>query len=164
MRLSGQRHASAALYDREWTPNTHWIGGWVGLRAGLGTEARVKIICLCRGSSSGRPVCSETLCWLSYPSSQVQWYRNYTYHQLQQSITLHFALIWFSGKPAITSLHGINSLIFVTETCIFYEERSEFLNNLPALFMSTSVLKSQPQCDHNVPCMLHTDTAQYRHL
>jgi hypothetical protein len=24
----------------EWTPGTHWIGGWVGLRAGLGTEAR----------------------------------------------------------------------------------------------------------------------------
>jgi hypothetical protein len=45
--MNGQRHASAALYAQERTPGTHWIGGWVGLRTGLGTEDRVKIICLC---------------------------------------------------------------------------------------------------------------------
>jgi hypothetical protein len=38
--VSGQRHAPAALYSWERTPGTHWIGGWVGLRAGLDTEAR----------------------------------------------------------------------------------------------------------------------------
>jgi hypothetical protein len=37
--VSGQRHALAALYPRERTPGTHWIGGWVGLRAGVFTEA-----------------------------------------------------------------------------------------------------------------------------
>jgi len=42
MGVSGQRHAPAALYPRERTPGTHWIGGWVGLRAGLDTEARGK--------------------------------------------------------------------------------------------------------------------------
>jgi hypothetical protein len=26
---SGQRHAPAALCPPEWTPSTHWIGGWV---------------------------------------------------------------------------------------------------------------------------------------
>jgi hypothetical protein len=54
MRVNGQRHAPAALYPRERTPGTYWIGGWVGLRAGLDTEARGKILCLCRGSNPGR--------------------------------------------------------------------------------------------------------------
>jgi hypothetical protein len=29
-------------------PGTHWIGGWVGLRAGLHTEATERILCLLR--------------------------------------------------------------------------------------------------------------------
>jgi hypothetical protein len=40
MEVSGQRHAPATLYPRERTPGTHWIGGWVGPRAGIDTEAR----------------------------------------------------------------------------------------------------------------------------
>ena len=32
--VSGQQHASAALYPRE-RPGTHFTGGWVGPRAGL---------------------------------------------------------------------------------------------------------------------------------
>jgi hypothetical protein len=44
-------------------PGTHWIGGWVGLRAGLDTEARGKILCLCRGSNPGSLFCSQTLYW-----------------------------------------------------------------------------------------------------
>jgi len=32
--VSGQQHASAALYSRE-RPGNHFTGGWVGLRAGL---------------------------------------------------------------------------------------------------------------------------------
>jgi hypothetical protein len=38
MGVSGQRHTLAALYPRETTLGTQWIGGWVGLRAGLDTE------------------------------------------------------------------------------------------------------------------------------
>jgi hypothetical protein len=34
-------------------PGTHWIGGWVGLRAGLDAGARRKI-CPCRGSNLDR--------------------------------------------------------------------------------------------------------------
>jgi hypothetical protein len=60
MGLSGQRHAPAALYLHDWTPNTHRIGGWVGLRAGLDTGARGKILFLCWGSNADRPVCSQT--------------------------------------------------------------------------------------------------------
>jgi hypothetical protein len=36
---------SGALYPRERTPVTHWTGDWVGLRIGLDTEAREKILC-----------------------------------------------------------------------------------------------------------------------
>jgi hypothetical protein len=66
---SGQPHAPTALYPRKMTPGTHWIGGWKGLRAGLDTEIRGKIICLCRELKPGLPGCSQTLYWLSYPSS-----------------------------------------------------------------------------------------------
>jgi hypothetical protein len=40
------------------TPGTHSTGGWVGPRAGLDTEARRKMYCLCRGSNLDRPVVS----------------------------------------------------------------------------------------------------------
>jgi hypothetical protein len=40
MVLSGQLHATAALYHRERTPGTHRTRGWVGFRAGLGTEEK----------------------------------------------------------------------------------------------------------------------------
>jgi hypothetical protein len=46
-------------------PRTHWIGGWVGLRADMNTEPRGKILCFSQGSNPGRPVCSQ-LYWLSY--------------------------------------------------------------------------------------------------
>jgi hypothetical protein len=45
----------------ERTPGAHWIGGRVGLRPGLETEARGKMPCLCRESNPDRPVCSQTL-------------------------------------------------------------------------------------------------------
>jgi hypothetical protein len=58
-------HIPAALCSKEWIPGTHWIQGWVDLRAGLDTEARGKILCMCRGSNPDRPVCSQTLYTLS---------------------------------------------------------------------------------------------------
>jgi hypothetical protein len=67
--VSGQRHAPAVLYAWEWTPGIHRIGGWMGLRAGMDTEAGGKILYLRQASNPGRPVCSQTLYWLSYPSS-----------------------------------------------------------------------------------------------
>jgi hypothetical protein len=50
-------------------PGINWIGGWVGIRAGMETKAIGKLICLCGGSKPDSPVCSQTLHWLSYPSS-----------------------------------------------------------------------------------------------
>jgi hypothetical protein len=41
---SGQFHVLAALYPWGKDPGTHWIGGWVGPRAGMDAEARRKIL------------------------------------------------------------------------------------------------------------------------
>jgi hypothetical protein len=71
MGVSGQRHAPAASFTPgERTPSTHWIGGWVGLRAGLDPGARRKILCPCRGSNPDRPARSQTLYCLNYHGSR----------------------------------------------------------------------------------------------
>jgi hypothetical protein len=69
----------AALYPRGKDHHTHWIGGWVGPRAGLGLDAgaRRKILCPCRGSNPDRPACSQTQYWLSYRGSYwLVWFWN----------------------------------------------------------------------------------------
>jgi hypothetical protein len=50
----------------ERTPSTHWIGGWVGLRACLDAGTRIKILCPCRGSNPNCPARNQTLYCLSY--------------------------------------------------------------------------------------------------
>jgi hypothetical protein len=45
-----------ALPSGKGPPGTHCTGGWVGLRAGLDTQARGKILSPCRGSNPDRPV------------------------------------------------------------------------------------------------------------
>jgi hypothetical protein len=75
MGVSGQRHAPAALYPRRKDPGTHWTGGWVGLRAGLDTEARGKILSplpRIEPPSPGRPGRSQTLYCLSYPAPWIR--------------------------------------------------------------------------------------------
>jgi hypothetical protein len=46
MEVSGQRHASAALTWGEIAPGTHWIGSWVGPRAGLDDVEIRKVLLL----------------------------------------------------------------------------------------------------------------------
>jgi hypothetical protein len=75
MGVSVQRHVPAALYPGKKTPGTHCTGGWVGpswVPAGLDTEVTGKILLPLPGiepRSPGRPVCSQTLYWLSYLGS-----------------------------------------------------------------------------------------------
>jgi hypothetical protein len=62
MGVSIQCHAPPALYLREKDPGTRWIGGWVGPRAGLDTEATGKILSpLPWIEPCGRPAHSQTL-------------------------------------------------------------------------------------------------------
>jgi hypothetical protein len=63
--VSGQCHAPAALCPGERTPGTHFTGGWVGLRAGLDTEVRGKILCPCRESNLDCPVVQSDCIWHS---------------------------------------------------------------------------------------------------
>jgi hypothetical protein len=44
MEVSGQLHAPAALPKGKQPPGTHWIGGWVGPRAGLDAVKKGKIL------------------------------------------------------------------------------------------------------------------------
>jgi hypothetical protein len=66
--VSGQRHATAPLYRRERTPvPVGWEVGWISQL--ICAEPKEQIICLRWGSNPGRPVCSETLYWQGYHSS-----------------------------------------------------------------------------------------------
>jgi hypothetical protein len=76
--VSGQRHADPTLLPGKYR-DTHCTGGLVGLRTGLDTEARGKVRCLCRRSNPGRPVCSQTLYFQTYPSSSHCCYNIFNY-------------------------------------------------------------------------------------
>jgi hypothetical protein len=88
--VSGQHHAPAALYPGERAPGTHCTGGWVGPRVGLDAEVRGKILCLCRGSNTGRPVRSQTLYWLRNRTHGNNDY--YDYYMQSVFIIWHFKI------------------------------------------------------------------------
>jgi hypothetical protein len=81
---------------KERTSGTHWIGGWVGLIAGLDTETREKILCPCRRSNPGRPVCSQTLYWLSYPRSYSE-----NHKKLMSKYILWVKCLWLYLKQVV---------------------------------------------------------------
>jgi hypothetical protein len=83
-------------------PGTHWIWGWVGFRASLDKEATGKILCLCQGSNPTCPVCSHTLYWLSYLSSN-HYFRN--------------KLVYRKNVVIVTSATGIKFLLFTCVHC-----------------------------------------------
>jgi hypothetical protein len=66
MGVSGQRHVPAALCPGERTHGTHCTGGWVGLRAGLDTEVRGKILCPYRRSNPDWPVVQSVVRHYTY--------------------------------------------------------------------------------------------------
>jgi hypothetical protein len=51
MEVIGQLHAPTALFPRKELSCIHWIGGWVGLRAGLDEVVRRKIPSFYRDSN-----------------------------------------------------------------------------------------------------------------
>jgi hypothetical protein len=56
MEVSGQLHAPAALPPKERAPGTHWIGGWVCLRAVLDAVVKRKIPSPRRESNPKTPI------------------------------------------------------------------------------------------------------------
>jgi hypothetical protein len=69
--VSGQLHAPAALPPGERATGTHWIGGWVGPRAGLDAVEKRKFLTL--PGLELRPLCrparSQSLYRLRYSGS-----------------------------------------------------------------------------------------------
>jgi hypothetical protein len=70
MQVSGQLHTPAALPSGR-SPGTHWIGGWVGPRAGLDAVVKRKIPTPYRDSNSpppDHPARSPALCHWATPA------------------------------------------------------------------------------------------------
>jgi hypothetical protein len=67
--MSGQFHAPAALSPKEKAPGTHWIGVWVGPRAGLDDVEKRKFLTLPRNELRPlrRPTHNQSLYRLRYP-------------------------------------------------------------------------------------------------
>jgi hypothetical protein len=66
MKVSGQRHTMVPPGKGPWYPLHRRLGESLEL---VWTQRLEEKFCLCQGPNPGRPVCSQTLYWLSYPSS-----------------------------------------------------------------------------------------------
>jgi hypothetical protein len=81
----------------ERAPGTHWIGGWMGARAGLDDVEKRQFLTLpgLELLSIGRPARSQSLYRLSYPGSKIQRVRpenapRRTTHGFTLSLTPHY--------------------------------------------------------------------------
>jgi hypothetical protein len=59
--MSGQHHATAALYPQEWTPGIHWIRCWVALRSDLDTETEENALLLSEIEPRSSSMYSDTV-------------------------------------------------------------------------------------------------------
>jgi hypothetical protein len=148
MRVSGQRHAPAALCPWERTSGTHYTGGWVGLRAGLDTEVRGKSFVpagdrtpIARSSSR-----SQTLYWLSYPAPL---FSNrcglYSPHRIRDHI-LQLHNIYFKINVLFVSLSSVFWKVAETRTALTLNSKNDFVNRfcvgwiMNLIFVNSSVI------------------------
>jgi hypothetical protein len=73
--VGGERSDSRPGHNTPWerARRTHWIGGWMGPRAGLDDTEKRKFLTLLGLELRPlcRPACSQSLYRLRYPGSQV---------------------------------------------------------------------------------------------
>jgi hypothetical protein len=62
MEVSGRLQAPTPLPSEKTATGTHWIGDWLGPRAGLDAVEKRKISCPCRDSNPSRSARSYTDC------------------------------------------------------------------------------------------------------
>jgi hypothetical protein len=88
---------SCRFNPAEKASSTHWIGGWVGPRAGLDAEEKRKIL-QCRESNPGRLPCSLLLYRQSYPdsSSLITFVNNYHFVSHHYTIDCVETLVYLS--------------------------------------------------------------------
>jgi hypothetical protein len=112
--VSGQLHAPAASTPGKESPRTHFIGGWLGPRAGpddvekrksltqLGLELR----------PLGRPACSQSLYRLNYPNSSFILIN--TTHSLSSALYGRCLLCFFTAYRNRTVPITV---LFIEESC-----------------------------------------------
>jgi hypothetical protein len=92
--LSASRRGSFTPKER--AHGTHWIGGWVGPRAGLDAVVNSKISSPCQNSKPDYPAHSFSAIPLSYPDSLLKHKYNFTFtftFTLFSDITVPYCLI-----------------------------------------------------------------------
>jgi hypothetical protein len=77
----------SASYPGRFTTGIHWIGGWMGPRAGLDAVEYRQIFFPCRESNSVRPAPSLSLYW-------VLWFVPWVVGRLLNYTTSHAEVIW----------------------------------------------------------------------
>jgi hypothetical protein len=120
MEVTGQRQVPTVFYPPERTPPhpryplDRRLGGpqsWSGHRSWR------KILCVCRGSNPGRPVCRQTLYWQNYP-------RKWTIRFFTICIfsTMHY-LVLYAISPRFNK-NSLNSVsvgnVIKCQTCLLH--------------------------------------------
>jgi hypothetical protein len=106
---------------------SHWIGGWVGPRAGLDTEVKGKVLLPLPGiepRSPGLPVRSQALYWLRFPGSVIcYWYVGLRGNLIYEVYC--FCRIYVKGWEFVYKLPSHINSDFVTASSTAYKP---FLN------------------------------------
>jgi hypothetical protein len=84
--LPQPRFAPAALCPGERTPGTHCTGGWVGLRAGLDTEVKGKILCPGRGSNPERSIVQSVVRHYTDSATPAPHYEQYAHVIVERTL------------------------------------------------------------------------------
>jgi hypothetical protein len=131
----------------ERAPGTHCIGGWVGPRAGLDAEVRIRILCTCQGSNPGCPVHSQTLYWLSYSVWRVKFIFCLCYSPYGNCNTECVMWYWVSVKMCHVEYGARLCSDRMCATSLLAATLSTYEENLE--WWATAVEQRFPICDLN---------------
>jgi hypothetical protein len=137
----------------ERTPGTHWIGSWMGPRAGLDGGARRKILCPFRGSKPDRPARSQTLYCLSCCLYSHKLWAKYAY-----CAKIEYIIQYLMNQTFIWKRMDFTPLYISTNSCTNIKWSN--VGELPLLFCWAS---DNNQVFLTFPAFLET-SVQYRYL
>jgi hypothetical protein len=130
MEMSGQHHATRPRFTPgERTPGTHWIGGWVGPRAGLDEEARRKKSSASVGDRTPvvQSVVSHYTDWATpAPRHKSRWNNNIKmYHKLgyEDVNWIHLTRDWVRWREILNTILNLRfhkSGLFLDQQIVTY--------------------------------------------